>query len=124
MLPVPGGYDEQGNLTCDPSAILRSGRTLPIGYWKGAGMALLLDLLGAALAGGNTTLDSTENPEVDSVSQVFIAFDLGNRLDLNEIGAITDRVIEDLRRTWEGATTVASVFLARVLRKDASCQSS
>ena len=103
MLPVPGGYDEQGNLTEDPAAIFRSGRPLPIGYWKGTGMALLLDLMAAALAGGNTTLDNTENPEVDSVSQVFIAFDLGNRLDLDAIDAITDRVIEDLRRTWEGS---------------------
>jgi 3-dehydro-L-gulonate 2-dehydrogenase len=100
MLPVPGGYDEQGNLTRDPTAILHSGRVLPIGYWKGSGMALLLDLLAATLAGGNTTLDSTEDRAVDSVSQVYIAFDLGNRLDLHAIGAVTDRVLEDLRQTW------------------------
>jgi 3-dehydro-L-gulonate 2-dehydrogenase len=63
-------------------------------------MALLLDLLAATLAGGNTTLDRTEDRAVDSVSQVFIAFDLGNRLDLQAIGAVTDRVLEDLRQTW------------------------
>jgi 3-dehydro-L-gulonate 2-dehydrogenase len=87
-------------------------------------MALLLDLLGAALAGGNTTLDSTENPEVDAVSQVFIAFDLGNRLDLNEIEATTDRVIEDLRQTWVGSLVDGFRFPGEgaAKRRDANLQ--
>ena len=33
-LPQPGGYDKQGNLTNDPSAIMQSKRSLPVGYWK------------------------------------------------------------------------------------------
>ena len=51
-LSVYGGFDGEGNLTKDPSAILASGSPLPIGYWKGAGLSLLLDLLATILSGG------------------------------------------------------------------------
>ena len=45
QLPVPGGCDEDGQLTTDPAAIEKSGRALPIGYWKGSGLSILLDLI-------------------------------------------------------------------------------
>src|SRR6266404_7781047 len=45
QLPVPGGFDLKGELTRDPGAIEASARPLPIGYWKGSGLALLLDML-------------------------------------------------------------------------------
>jgi 3-dehydro-L-gulonate 2-dehydrogenase len=32
-LPVFGGYDKDGQLTNDPSAVMETGRTLSIGYW-------------------------------------------------------------------------------------------
>jgi len=96
-LPVPGGYDENGELSDDPAAILDSRRSLPIGYWKGAGLALLLDLLGATLAGGNTTLDRTREAPHDSVCQIFIAFDLAHRLGADPIADTVWRVVEDLR---------------------------
>src|SRR5262249_36973433 len=46
-LPVNGGFDAGGELTRDAAAIEASGRPLPIGYWKGSGLALLLDMLAA-----------------------------------------------------------------------------
>ena len=36
-LPLAGGFDEHGELTTDPAAILASRRALPVGYWKGSG---------------------------------------------------------------------------------------
>ncbi|MGH2563780.1 MAG: 3-dehydro-L-gulonate 2-dehydrogenase, partial [Ginsengibacter sp.] len=48
-LSVYGGFDNENNLTKDPSAILSSNNPLPIGYWKGAGLSLLLDLLATVL---------------------------------------------------------------------------
>ncbi|HET7898156.1 MAG TPA: 3-dehydro-L-gulonate 2-dehydrogenase, partial [Flavisolibacter sp.] len=54
-LPVNGGYDKSGQLTRNPSAILETSRTVPIGYWKGAGLSLLLDILSAILSGGLAT---------------------------------------------------------------------
>jgi len=52
QLPVSGGYDRESNLTTDPATILESKRPLPVGYWKGAGLALLLDILATVLSGG------------------------------------------------------------------------
>lgn len=74
-LPVAGGYDAAGALTTDPQAILDSQRLLPIGYWKGSGLALMLDLLAAGLAGGQATHRIAMDPERETgLSQTFIAF--------------------------------------------------
>jgi 3-dehydro-L-gulonate 2-dehydrogenase len=78
MLPVEGGFDLEGNLTKDPGAILESGRPLPIGYWKGSGLSLLLDLTAALLSGGSSTARIGEREAEYGISQVFIAFDLKN----------------------------------------------
>jgi 3-dehydro-L-gulonate 2-dehydrogenase len=51
QLPVPGGYDKAGKLTTDPGAIDASQRPLPIGFWKGSGLAMTLDLVAAMLSG-------------------------------------------------------------------------
>jgi 3-dehydro-L-gulonate 2-dehydrogenase len=74
-LPVEGGFDSQGNLTRDPEAIEISQRPLPIGYWKGSGLSLLLDMIAAMLSGGAAAHQVPADPEREAgVSQVFIAF--------------------------------------------------
>jgi 3-dehydro-L-gulonate 2-dehydrogenase len=75
-LPVPGGYDAQGQVTTDAAAILESGRPLPIGYWKGFGLALMLDLLATLLSGGKSTYQLGQQSHEYGVSQVFLAFDV------------------------------------------------
>ena len=77
QLPVIGGFDLDGGLTRDPGAIERSRRPLPIGYWKGSGLALMLDLLAAVLSGGRAThqIKADILAETD-LSQTFLAFDL------------------------------------------------
>ncbi len=74
-LPVPGGFDAEGRLSTDPAAITASGRVLPIGYWKGSALSLVLDLVAAVLAGGLTTKGVGELGDEYGLSQVFIAFD-------------------------------------------------
>src|SRR6185312_3080425 len=71
-LPLPGGYDKEGNLSIDASVILESERLLPIGFWKGSGLSLVLDLLATVLSGGQSTAKITENEHESGVSQVFI----------------------------------------------------
>ena len=98
LLPIPGGYDESGELTRDPAAIEASKRALPIGYWKGAGLSLTLDLFAAMLSGGRATHEIPQDPTRESgISQVFIAIDptaLGSREQLDTIAA---GVLESLR---------------------------
>jgi 3-dehydro-L-gulonate 2-dehydrogenase len=75
LLPVPGGFNSDGELTLDPRAIEESGRPLPIGYWKGSGLALMLDCLASILAAGEATCSkTTEVVKETGLCQVFIAF--------------------------------------------------
>ncbi|HKF20094.1 MAG TPA: 3-dehydro-L-gulonate 2-dehydrogenase [Candidatus Angelobacter sp.] len=77
LLPVAGGFDVDGNLTRDPAQIEASSRPLPIGYWKGSGLALMLDLLAGLLSRGQFTWQIPADPEAETkLSQVFIALDL------------------------------------------------
>jgi 3-dehydro-L-gulonate 2-dehydrogenase len=76
QLPVVGGFDTSGELTRDPAAIEASWRPLPIGFWKGSGLALMLDLVAALLSGGQATHQLSATPEKETgVSQVFLAVD-------------------------------------------------
>lgn len=76
LLPVDGGFDSDGMLTRDPGAIEDSNRPLPIGFWKGSGLALMLDLLAAMLSGGKASYQIDPIPERETrVSQVFMAID-------------------------------------------------
>ena len=96
-LPVDGGYDTDGNLTRDPSEIEKSGRALPIGFWKGSGLSLTLDMLAAILSGGLATHQIPDDPELESgVSQIFIAI---NPPDQTETEKIADQIIADLQTT-------------------------
>lgn len=71
-LPLPGGYDEEGNLSTDAAAIIQSKRMLPAGFWKGSGLSLMLDLLTTILSNGNSTEKITDSGMESGVSQVFI----------------------------------------------------
>jgi 3-dehydro-L-gulonate 2-dehydrogenase len=73
QLDFPGGFDKEGKITSDPSAIMETQRGLPIGYWKGAGLSLLLDILAAVLSGGDSTRTVTQKGTEYGMSQVFIA---------------------------------------------------
>jgi len=88
QLPLPGGYDQSGQLSTDADAILESKRLLPIGFWKGSGLSLVLDLLATVLSGGNSTADITASGRESGVSQVFIC--LKPTDDERTAGMITD----------------------------------
>lgn len=90
-LPQPGGYDEQGILTTDPAAIRKSQAALPIGLWKGSGLAFMIDVLVSALSGGRSTAQISKAKSETGVSQVFICIQpqTDNSPILEEIIAFT-----------------------------------
>jgi 3-dehydro-L-gulonate 2-dehydrogenase len=99
QLPVPGGYDQSGNLTTDPAAIEASKRALAIGYWKGSGLSLVLDMLAAMLSGGKATHDIPLEPTRESaVSQVFLAIDPSSLASRADLDAIADGILDSLRQ--------------------------
>ncbi|MBR2275156.1 MAG: 3-dehydro-L-gulonate 2-dehydrogenase [Lachnospiraceae bacterium] len=74
-LPVPGGYDEEGNLSKDPAAIEKSMRMLPIGFWKGSGLSIALDMIATVLTNANSVAKIGTFDTESGLSQVMIAMD-------------------------------------------------
>jgi len=96
QLPVPGGFDDEGRLTTDPVAIEKTQRLLPMGYWKGSGLALALDLLAGLLSGGRFSYAIGPDMEKETaVSQVFIAFDAFSGSATGSLSGV-DAVIEHI----------------------------
>ncbi|RJG53254.1 Ldh family oxidoreductase [Sphingobium terrigena] len=52
MLPADAGVDAAGQPTRDPQAVLDGGALLPFGGHKGAAIALMIEIMAAALTGG------------------------------------------------------------------------
>lgn len=96
-LPVDGGYDCNQELTRDPVEILKTHQSLPIGYWKGSGLSLALDLVAATLAGGCTTRMIGEFPAETGLSQVFLAISLKHMPDKDKLLAQIDDTLADIQ---------------------------
>jgi 3-dehydro-L-gulonate 2-dehydrogenase len=99
QLSVYGGFDANGQLTTDPGAIRASRRPLPIGYWKGAGLSLLLDILAAVLSGGLAVHEISRQQTEMAVSQVFIAIDTNKLGNQPAIAQIVKRIITDYHQS-------------------------
>jgi 3-dehydro-L-gulonate 2-dehydrogenase len=95
QLPVPGGHDGSGRLTTDPGAILASKRPLPIGFWKGSALSLLLDMAAASLSGGLASFQIGQQPDEFGLSQLFFAVDVGSDRQA-AIAGLLDGIVDDL----------------------------
>jgi len=97
MLPVGGGFDTTGRLTRDPGAIEASQRALPVGYWKGSGLSIVLDMMAAALSLGRATHQiQRDSLREAGVSQVFVAMDPAAFGAQSEAGLIVDGIVDSL----------------------------
>lgn len=93
QLPVDGGFDEAGNLTRDPGTIEKSWRPLPIGYWKGSGLTIVLDAIAAVMSLGKATHQLAPDPLLEvGISQMFIT------LNPQALGATerTDQIADEI----------------------------
>ncbi len=97
-LPIPGGYDQEGNLSSDPKAIEETRRVLPIGFWKGSGLSIVLDMLAVVLSGGNAVQDIAKEVQDEAgLSQVMIAIDPKKFNTADQIDEMVSRIIEDIK---------------------------
>ncbi|HZY67602.1 MAG TPA: Ldh family oxidoreductase [Devosia sp.] len=64
QLPPGTGIDREGNPTTDPDAVLEGGALLPFGGHKGSSIAMMIEIMGAALAGSDYSfeIDWTDYP--------------------------------------------------------------
>lgn len=96
MLPVDGGFDTLGRLTRNPGAIETSQRALPIGYWKGSGLSVVLDMAAAMMSLGKATHEiAPDSLRETAVSQVFLAIAPDA---LGGSGDVADAIVESLHR--------------------------
>ena len=94
-LPLPGGYDTDGELTVDPGEILDSKRALPIGYWKGSGLALVLDTMASVISGGQATHEIGKQNSEYAVSQVYIAMNATGLMGQTGLNETVAAIIND-----------------------------
>ena len=94
QLPFNGGFDANGKLTTDPTAIIDSMSALPIGYWKGGGLSIMLNAMAAVLAAGKDTGEIGNYAIEYNLSQVFIVIDASsiNTEQIHE--EITNQVVD------------------------------
>src|SRR5512138_1266441 len=109
-LPVPGGFDADGQPTQDAAVIMEEGRAMPIGYWKGSGLALLLDMTAALLSGGMATHEVVEHKAERSVSQVFIAFDVTKPAGAEWVETVVEKILADLQTAQPISADEAVLF--------------
>lgn len=105
QLPFPGGYDKDGNLTTDPKLIEESGRFLPMGYWKGSGISIALDLIATVLTNGNSVSKIATFGDEVGLSQVMIA------IDPNKFNSVklTDDIVNDIIKDIKSSIPVEGV---------------
>ncbi len=99
--PVPEGWgvDNNGRPTTDPAAILSGGKVLPIGEHKGAGLALMMELITGALAGGllSQEIGARDASGLDpGATKIFIALDVQAFLDLDQFAQRVDDLLKYL----------------------------
>ena len=95
-LPVEGGLNKDQQPTKNAAEILETHQSYPIGYWKGSGLSLALDLIASALAGGRTTRQVGELPLETELSQVFICINLDALPDKDDIAANIEATLRDM----------------------------
>lgn len=98
-LPFVGGFNKNNELTTNPGEILETMLGLPIGYWKGAGLSLLLDILATILSAGLSTHKLSELEAEHGVSQVFIAIDIKKLSNFPAIENTISGIINDLKQS-------------------------
>jgi 3-dehydro-L-gulonate 2-dehydrogenase len=107
-LPVDGGFDAQGKLTRDAASIEQTQRPLPVGYWKGSGLSMVLDMMAATMSLGRATHELSSDPLLEAgISQVFLALNpaaLGGEARAAQIADEIVASVHGCRPAEEGET--------------------
>lgn len=105
-IPEDWGLDREGNPTIDASEALHNGLPAPVGAYKGSGLAIVNELLSAALSGSLATSAVSAvnvlNPELhDSwrIGHVFMALNIDSFLPRDDFERRVDEIIHDLKAT-------------------------
>jgi LDH2 family malate/lactate/ureidoglycolate dehydrogenase len=98
-IPPGWGADEAGRPTTDPARILASGLLLPMGGHKGIGLALMMELLTAGLAGGalgHQIVVGDATGLDPGASKLFLAIDVAALVDRATFDAAVEELVAHL----------------------------
>src|SRR3984893_17848069 len=112
---IPAGWamDSEGVPTTDTQTALQ-GLLMPLGGYKGSGLAMIAEMLCAVLGGGamSTELGGIRfRGKPVQVSQMFLAIDIARFMPLDEFRARMDRLIRTMKSTTP-ATGFGEVLVA------------
>ena len=96
-MPLPCGYDDNDELTNDPAPVMANLRLAPMGYWKGSGISILLDLISTVLTNANSVQKIGTFGEEIGLSQIMIAIDPGKFNDPETTDGIVRALIENIK---------------------------
>ncbi|MBY5960285.1 3-dehydro-L-gulonate 2-dehydrogenase [Membranicola marinus] len=106
QLPFPGGWDQHGELTKDPGAILDGGLVLPAGYWKGSGLSIVMDLMVSLLADGQASHEIGQKKYETGLSQLFLCIDMDQAGTGSAYQNAADTIIDHIHATGRGDEAV------------------
>lgn len=108
---VDAGFDDEGNLTTDPATVEKNRRLLPMGFWKGSGLSIVLDMVATLLSNGLSTAAVTEDKDDEyGISQIFIAIEVDRLIDGKTKDEKLQRII-DYVKTAEPSDPTVSIRL-------------
>ncbi|MFO7692173.1 MAG: Ldh family oxidoreductase [Vicinamibacterales bacterium] len=109
-VPLGWGLDGNGQPTSDAAAILSSQNLLPMGGHKGAGLALMMEVLTAALGGSLLSHEIVGNDDsgLDAgASKLFLALDVGAFGDRARFEERVEDLLAHVRATSSGRAALA-----------------
>jgi LDH2 family malate/lactate/ureidoglycolate dehydrogenase len=110
-IPLHWAVDRHGRPTTDPAAAL-CGALLPVGGYKGFGLALIIDVL-AAVAGADTSpfIAPVDQPlsQPQNLGMTILALDPAVVGDPTAFAAKVQRLIDAVHESSDGATSAALV---------------
>ena len=97
----------RGALTRDAGGHRGVAAALPAGYWKGSGLALVLDMIAAMLSGGLATHQIPKDPEREAgISQFFLALDPDGLGAAGAAREMSDRIVASVDCRYPGQRTL------------------
>jgi hypothetical protein len=122
--------------------IEKNRRILPMGYWKGSGLSIVLDMIATLLSNGSSVAEVTQdNSDEYGVSQIFIAIEVDKLIDGPTRDAKLQRIMDfittaeradenvavrlpamNLPACWKRTAATASPLMTACGRKSRRCK--
>lgn len=105
-IPLDWALDSEGRPTDDPRAVMDGGTLLPLGGYKGYGLALMVDVLSGILSGAAfgpyvSNLRRLDAPQ--NVGHFFAALDISAFMDPQEFLGSMERLVRDIKEARRAA---------------------